>query len=241
MVLQDSNPSAPLNVLNLDLVRYQRALELQRVLVAQRRDGRIHDTLLLLRHPPVITIGRRGNENNILVSQQRLSEQGIEVHRVERGGDVTYHGPGQLVGYPIVDLQGQRKDVGWYMRSLEEVLIRTLDDFGISGKRVPGQIGVWLDERRKIASLGVRIQRWITYHGFALNVGRDLSHFALIVPCGLADREMTSMEVALGRRVEMPRIRESIVSHFSSVFDMAAAEILLEDLPALAPASEITS
>jgi lipoate-protein ligase B len=241
MVLQQNNPPATLNVLNLDLVRYRRALELQRVLVAHRREGRIHDTLVLLRHPPVITIGRRGDEDNILAPQQWLDEEGIEVHRVERGGDVTYHGPGQLVGYPIIDLKCQRKDVGWYVHSLEEVLIRTLDDFGMSGKRVPGQIGVWLDERRKIASLGVRIERWITYHGFALNVGRDLSHFALIVPCGLRGKEMTSMEVALGQKVDMTRVRGSVVRHFSGVFGMAPVEIVPEDLRALAFADETGS
>jgi len=214
-----------LSVLSLDLVPYSRALDLQRALVAARREGQVPDTLLLLRHPPVITLGRRGDEGNILVSQQWLAENGIEVHRVERGGDVTYHGPGQLIGYPILDLSSHRKDVGWYMHSLEEVLLRTLRDLGISGQRLPGHIGVWLDEQRKIASLGVRIERWITYHGFALNVGEESSQFSLIVPCGLVGRQMTFVEAVLGKPVDISRVKEHVVRHFCAVFDLAVEEM----------------
>jgi lipoic acid synthetase len=241
MVSPKNSPPPPLNVLNLDLIPYARALEFQRMLVALRRDARVEDTLLLLRHPPVITLGRRGNADNILAPREWLAEHRIEVHRVERGGDVTFHGPGQLVGYPILDLAHHRKDVGWYMHSLEEVLIRTLGEFGICGRRLPGQIGVWLDHRRKIVSLGVRIEGWTTYHGFALNVGQDLSHFALIVPCGLAGKEMTSMEATLGEKVEMGSVRESIVRNFSSVFGMDPVEVLPEDLPHPNPAYETAS
>ena len=209
-----------LRVLNLDLEPYDHALELQHRLVAARRDGRVGDTLILLEHPPVITLGRRGNEDNVLVSRQWLAAHGLQVRRVERGGDVTYHGPGQLVGYPIVDLRQHRQDVAWYVHSLEEVLIRTLLDFGVVAKRLPGNVGVWLDERRKIASLGVRIESWITYHGFALNVSPDLSHFDLVVPCGLVGKEVTSMEEALGREVEMSDIRSQVAQNFATIFGL---------------------
>lgn len=219
-----------LNVLNLGLEPYDTALELQHRLVAARRDGRVEDTLILLEHPPVITLGRRGDESNILVSRQWLVDQGIQVRRVERGGDVTYHGPGQLVGYSVMDLRQHRQDVGWYMHSLEEVLIRTLSDFGIVAKRLPGNIGVWLDDNRKLAALGARIEDWITYHGFALNVSTDISHFRLIVPCGLVGKEVTSMEKVLGRKVGMAEVRERISDNFSRVFDIEMRIVALGDL-----------
>jgi lipoate-protein ligase B len=224
----------PINVLNLAQAAYEDALKLQHQLVAARREERIGDTLVLLEHPPVITLGRRGSESNILVSPRRLVEQGIQVHRVERGGDVTYHGPGQLVGYPILDLAHHRKDVGWYMRSLEEVLIRALDGLGISAGRLPDNIGVWLDDHTKIAALGVRIEGWITYHGFALNVAQDISLSELIVPCGLAGKEVTSMERVLGRAVDMARVRQLIEDSFCEVFGFEARECLMEQLLSLA-------
>ena len=219
-----------LNILNLGLEPYDGVLELQRQLAAARRDGRIEDTLILVEHPPVITLGRRGDESNILVSGQWLAARGIRVRRVERGGDVTYHGPGQLVGYPIMDLRQHRQDVGWYMHSLEEVLIRTLSDFGIVAKRVPGSIGVWVDEGRKIAALGVRIEAWVTCHGFALNVAPDLSHFRLIIPCGLVGKEVTSMEKTLGRGVDVAEVLEQVAHNFSIVFRMRMRRIALDEL-----------
>jgi lipoate-protein ligase B len=218
------------NILNLDIEPYDTALELQRQLVAARRAGRVEDTLVLLEHPPVITLGRRGNESHILASRQWLADHGIQVRRVERGGDVTYHGPGQLVGYPVMDLRQHRQDVGWYVQSLEEVLIRTLSDFGIAAKRLPGNIGVWLDDSRKIAALGVRIEEWITYHGFALNVSTDVSYFGLIVPCGLAGKEVTSMQKVLGCTVNMAGVRERVSDNFSRVFDADLRRVALGDL-----------
>ena len=220
----------PLNVSNLGLQPYDSVLELQHRMVAARREGRAGDTLLLLQHPPVITLGRRGNEDNILDSREWLEEKGIRVHRVERGGDVTYHGPGQLVGYPIMDLTQHRTDIGWFMHSLEEVLIRTLADFGIVASTLPGTIGVWLDERTKIASLGVRIENWIAYHGFALNVAQDVSTFQLIVPCGLTDTEITSMERVLGHPIEISTVSERVVDNFCAVFAMKPRRIRLEEL-----------
>lgn len=219
-----------LNVLHLGLEPYDGVLELQHELVEARRAGLIADTLILVQHPPVITLGRRGNESNILVSRQWLAEHGIQVRRVERGGDVTYHGPGQLVGYPIIDLRHHRQDVGWYMHSLEEVVIRTLDQFGIAAKRLAGNIGVWLDEEKKIVALGARVENWIAYHGFALNVRPDLSHFDLIVPCGLVGKGVTSMEKMLGRPVDMAAVRERVAHDFSTVFGRRMREVALDDL-----------
>jgi len=217
----------PLIVLNLGQQPYQSALRLQHQLVAARKQGIIDDMLLLLQHPAVITMGRRADEANILVSKEQLAELGVEVHRVERGGDVTYHGPGQLVGYPILDLRQHRTDVGWYMQSLEEVLIRTLADFGIAACRLQGKIGVWLDDQTKIGALGVRIEDWTTYHGFALNVAEDLTHSQLVVPCGLANVEVTSMEKALGEAVDMVAVRERATENFCAVFAVKATEATL--------------
>lgn len=216
-----------LSLLSLDLVPYVEALDLQHRLVIARREGRIEDVLILLEHPPVITVGRRGDESNIVASRELLARLGIEVHRVERGGDVTYHGPGQLVGYPILDLRGHQQDVGWYMHSLEEVLIRALSDFGIEAGRLEGRIGVWIGDKN-IAALGARIEEWITYHGFALNVSPDLSHFDLIIPCGYRGVGVTSMEEVLGEAPEMSEVRKSVARRFSQVFGVEIRQTALE-------------
>lgn len=219
-------------VLNLGVKPYERALDLQHRLVAARREGRIEDVLILLEHPPVITLGRRGDESNIVASRELLARLGIEVHRVERGGDVTYHGPGQLVGYPILDLRGHRQDVGWYMRSLEEVLMRALSDFGVKASRLEGRIGVWVGDKN-IAALGARIEEWITYHGFALNVSPDLSPFDLIIPCGYRGIGVTSMEEVLGEAPEMSEVRKRVAQRFSEVFGVEVRQAALEELLAL--------
>lgn len=216
-------------LLNLGFEPYNRALDLQHRLVAARREGRIEDVLILLEHPPVITLGRRGDESNIVASRELLARLGIEVHRVERGGDVTYHGPGQLLGYPILDLRGYRQDVGWYMHSLEEVLIRALSDFGVEAGRLEGRIGVWIGDKN-IAALGARIEEWITYHGFALNVSPDLSHFDLIIPCGYRGIGVTSMEEVLGEAPEMREVRRSVAQRFSEVFGVEVRQAALEEL-----------
>jgi lipoyl(octanoyl) transferase len=209
-----------LNVRRLGVVPYAEALELQRSLVDDRRAGRVGDTLLLLEHPHVITLGVRGGRTHVLASADTLATRGIEIHETGRGGDVTYHGPGQVVGYPILDLNPDRRDVHRYVRDLEEVLIRTAGDFGIDAGRVPGLTGVWVGND-KLAAIGVRIARWVTSHGFALNVSTNLDYFSLIVPCGIADRGVTSLSRLLGHSVELDTVEDRIANHFSNVFQLS--------------------
>ena len=212
-------PLPRLEVQRLGLVPYGEALQLQRALVDERRAGRIPDRLLLLQHPPVITVGVKGDggRSNIVAAARRLDELGITVAETGRGGDVTYHGPGQIVGYPILDLRPDRCDVHRYVRDLEEVMIRVCADYGVAAGRVAGLTGTWVGGD-KIGAIGVRISRWITSHGFAFNVSTNLQHFQLIVPCGIADRGVTSLEQATGRSLAIPEVEDRIVRHFCAVF-----------------------
>jgi len=223
-----SQPAARtrLSVLRWGVVDYADGLERQKALVEERRAGRIGDTLVLLEHPPVITLGvkTRGKSTNILASPADLEREGVPVFETGRGGDVTYHGPGQLVGYPIFDLNPDRRDVHRYVRDLEQALILALAEFGVEAGRVQGLTGVWVGpagREEKIGAIGVRISRWITSHGFALNVGTDLSRFGLIVPCGIADHGVTSLERVLGRPVPMPDVRDAVVRGFERAFGTA--------------------
>jgi lipoyl(octanoyl) transferase len=212
------NDAIALEVQDLGLVPYAEALALQSDLVGRRRAGDIPDQLLLLQHPHVITLGTASSRAHIVADQSRLQELGIDLVDVGRGGDVTYHGPGQLVGYPILDLKPDRKDVHRYLRDLESVLVRTLGEMGIQGEPVPDLTGVWVDGR-KIAAIGVRISSgWITSHGFALNVSNDLSFFETIVPCGIQDVSVTSVSQELGRPVGVPDILGIVSRAFSKVF-----------------------
>lgn len=203
----------------LGQIGYQEALDLQADLVEQRRRGEIGDTLLLLEHPPVITLGvkTRNTRTNIIASDAQLAEAGVAVFQTGRGGDVTYHGPGQLVGYPILDLNPHRRDVHKYVRDIEQVLIDAVASLGIAAARADGLTGIWVGSD-KLAAIGVRISRWITSHGFALNVATDLSHFDLIVPCGIQDRGVTSVERLLGRPVAMAEVEAAVEAAFSSMF-----------------------
>ena len=217
-----AGPAAPrtIDVRRLGRVEYEAAVDLQKQLVEARRTGAIGDTLLLLEHPPVITLGvkTRGERTHIVASESALAAAGVTVFETGRGGDITYHGPGQLVGYPIFDLNPDRRDVHRYVRDLEEVLIRAATWFGIDARRVPGLTGVWAGEpgrEEKLAAIGVRISRWITSHGFALNVGTNLDHFNLIVPCGIADRGVTSLSRLLGRDVTMAEAEDAVVRGFA--------------------------
>jgi lipoyl(octanoyl) transferase len=196
---------------------YPQGLQLQEELLAARRN-QPDDILLLLEHPPVITLGRGGQERNLLLPEARLAERGIAVHRVGRGGDVTYHGPGQLVGYPIVDLAPRGRDLHRFLRLLEATLLATLAAFGLQGRRHPGRTGVWVGEA-KIASIGIGVRHWISWHGFALNVATDLGAFDQIVPCGLAGVRMTSMEALLGRALPLSQVETALIDAFARCFD----------------------
>jgi len=182
--------------------------------------------LLFVEHPPVYTIGKSGHMENVLLDDVAMEEKGVEFFRTNRGGDITFHGPGQLVGYPILDLERFRTDLGWYLRSLEEVGIRVLAEYGIEGGRSAGETGIWLQpgirgRERKICAMGVRCSRWITMHGFALNINTDLSWFGNIVPCGIPDKQVTSLEKELGRRVDVEDVKARWKSRFEEVFDVA--------------------
>jgi len=186
--------------------------------VERLRTSEAPEQLLLLEHPHVFTLGRGADANNILADPHQLQSNSVEVHETGRGGDVTYHGPGQLVGYPIINLKPDRCDVHRYVRDLEEVLIRTIADFGIEGGRIEGLTGVWVGNE-KIAAIGVRIARWITSHGFALNVNTDLKFFQMIVPCGITDKGVTSIARLLGREVDLGEVATAAARHFGDVFD----------------------
>jgi lipoyl(octanoyl) transferase len=210
----------------LGRIGYGEALALQRELVAARQQGRTPDHLLLLEHAHVITLGRNGHMENLLASGEVLDRAGISFYPTDRGGDVTYHGPGQLVGYPILDLREWKRDVGAYVRGIEQVIIDTLADFGIAAGRIPKLTGVWVEER-KIAAIGVHISRWVTSHGFALNVATDLSYFQYIVPCGLT-KPVASM-AQFGVRASLDEVGRVLAAHFGRIFDCE----MLRDLPEL--------
>ena len=210
----------PLEVRRLGLVPYPDALALQRALVEDRRADRIPDLLLLLEHPAVITLGVKGDggRSHVLASEEQLQTLGIDVHETGRGGDVTYHGPGQIVGYPILDLKPDRCDVHRYVRDVEEVLIRVCAGYGVTAGRIAGLTGAWIGAE-KVGAIGVRISRWITSHGFAFNVRTNLDHFRLIVPCGLGDHGVTSLSSAVGRDVPIEDVEDALTRHFCAVFD----------------------
>jgi lipoyl(octanoyl) transferase len=211
----------PLEVRRLGLVAYAEGLELQRALVEERRAGRIPDTLLLLQHPHVVTVGvKKDGRRHILATPEQLAARGVEVFETGRGGDVTYHGPGQIVGYPILDLNPDRRDVHQYVRDLEEVMIRVCADYGLAAGRVTGMSGAWIGEA-KIGAIGVRISRWITSHGFAFNVTTDVDFFNLIVPCGISDRGVTSLTQETGRRPIIAEVEDRLVCRFAEVFESA--------------------
>jgi lipoyl(octanoyl) transferase len=202
----------------LGTVSYSEGLSLQAEAVERLRSGAGAEQLFLLEHPNVFTLGRGADRAHILASTQSLEANLIEVHETGRGGDVTYHGPGQVVGYPIINLKPDRCDVHRYVRDIEEVLIRALRDFGIECGRIAGLTGVWVGDE-KIAAIGVRIARWITSHGFALNVSTDLDYFRLIVPCGISDKGVTSMERVLGQKLDIQKVIWAIARHFGEIFN----------------------
>lgn len=221
-----SNP--PVTCWQLGRVEYPDGLELQRQFTAARKGGQGSDALLLLEHPPVLTLGRGAKRAHVLASPAELAARGVEVFETDRGGDVTYHGPGQLVGYPLLHLGPGRQDVRKYVRAIEEILIRTVGDFGIVAGRIERWPGVWVERSRlggprKIAALGVHLSRWLTSHGFALNLEPELDHFGLIVPCGITEGGVTSMAKELGTRIDPAAVTRRLIEHFGQVFDCSVA------------------
>jgi lipoyl(octanoyl) transferase len=224
-------------IVDLGFIGYADAFELQKRIVAARKADAIGDVLLLCEHPHVITLGRSGKRENLLASERVLAQKGVEFHATNRGGDITYHGPGQIVGYPVIQLSAIRRDVVWYVRMLEEVMIRTCGNFGVVARREEGKSGVWidsvagnLDAAEKIGAIGVHISRWVTSHGFAFNVATDLRYFELIVPCGIAERKATSLEKVLGRAVKRNEAAPKLVEHFGEVFGREPQPATREEL-----------
>lgn len=236
--MTSDNPAArELWVVRLGTLAYSEALELQRAVARDRITGAIpQDVLLLVEHPPVVTFGRSSKQKNMISSPDFLASRAVELFEVERGGDVTFHGPGQLVGYPIIDLKRHRQDLHWFLRQVEEALIRTLGDYGIPSERSTGYTGVWT-RGRKIASIGVHARDWVTWHGFALNVTTDLSYFDLIVPCGIQDVVMTSVAKEMELRGDVPSslsvngVADVVAAMFAEVFDLEPARVEAGRLP----------
>ncbi len=215
------------------MIGYAEAYTLQKRVVAARKAGAIVDVLLLCQHSHVITLGRSGKRENLLASEQVLRQKGVEFHATDRGGDITYHGPGQIVGYPILDLGAIRRDVVWYVRTLEEALIRATAEFGIGSERVAGKTGIWVragNSEEKLAAIGVHISRWVTSHGFAYNVSTDLRYFDLIVPCGIAGGKATSLEKLLGRSVQEKEVASRIARHLGELFALEMKEASRKEL-----------
>lgn len=225
-------------IVDLGFIGYADACALQERTVAARKIGAVEDVLFLCEHPHVITQGRNGKREHLLVSEQVLRQKGVELHHSSRGGDITYHGPGQIVGYPILNLAAIRRDVGWYMRMLEEVMIRATLEYGVAASRVTGRTGIWVQtanvSEEKLGAIGVHLSRWVSSHGFAYNVSTDLRYFDLIVPCGIADRKATSLEKLLGRHIERHEVATRLTAHFGELFGLdmktASREALLRKL-----------
>jgi lipoate-protein ligase B len=212
-------------VWDLGRIEYGKAWDLQKELHRQRLLEEIPDVLLLLEHPPTITIGKSGAIENVLVAKEHLADKGVSLFFIDRGGDATYHGPGQIVGYPIMDLRLRGKDIRGFVHDIEEAIIRTMSDFSISAGRDETHPGVWVN-REELAAIGLGVRRWVSMHGFAINVDPDMDHFCLINPCGFSDRRATSMSEILGATLSKDVVLDRLIHHFSDVFDFAAESTL---------------
>jgi len=201
-------------------IPYREMFEQQRNRRLAVEEHRAPNALFLLEHTPVITLGRNAHPEHLLLSKERYAQEGIEIVEVDRGGDVTYHGPGQLVAYPILDLNQWRCSVGWYLRTLEEVIIRLLREYGLAGVRMEGFTGVWVNGA-KVAAIGVGVHKWVTFHGLALNVNPDMRHFSFIIPCGIADKPVTSLNQLLGRAIDLQEVKHHLEKHFLATFEAA--------------------
>jgi len=222
-------------ITDLGLLSWSDAYALQRRIVAARKAGAIDDVLLFCEHPHVLTLGRNASQKNLLASENVLRQKNVELRETNRGGDITYHGPGQIVGYPILNLDIIRRDVHWYVRTLEEVMIRASADFGITAFRIPGKTGIWVQPpgnvpEEKLAAIGVHISRWVTSHGFAFNVSTDLRYFDLIIPCGIADRKATSLEKLLHRNVTLEEVKPRLAHHLTQLLSLTPREVVLSEL-----------
>jgi lipoyl(octanoyl) transferase len=218
---------------DLGLISWAEAYALQQRIVAARKAGAIDDVFLLCEHPHVITLGRNANRGNLLASEGVLRQKNVQLQPTNRGGDITYHGPGQIVGYPIVNLGGIKRDVGWYVRVLEEAMIRASREFGVESFRVPGKTGIWVHSEsteEKLGAIGVHLSRWVTSHGFAYNVSTDLRYFDLIVPCGIADRKATSLEKLLGRDVKLADVQAHLARHLAELLSLETRAVSREEL-----------
>jgi lipoyl(octanoyl) transferase len=232
-------------IVDVGLISYTGGYALQQRVVAARKTGVIADVLLLCEHPHVITLGRNGKRENLLASEHVLRQKGVEFHATNRGGDITYHGPGQIVGYPILNLADMKTDVHWYVRTLEEAMIRASADFGVTAFRIAGKTGIWVQtdikdavSEEKLAAIGVHISRWVTSHGFAYNVATDLRYFDLIVPCGISDRKATSLEKLLSRSVSLSEVKLHLVDHLAELFSLAPQQLSRKELLAQLARSE---
>jgi len=220
---------------DLALISWSDAYALQERLVAAQKAAAIDDVLLFCQHPHVITLGRNASEKNLLASEHVLRQKGVELRETNRGGDITYHGPGQIVGYPILNLDHIRRDVHWYVRTLEETMIRASADFGVAAYRIPGKTGIWVQPpgnipEEKLAAIGVHISRWVTSHGFAYNVSTDLRYFDLIIPCGIADRKATSLEKLLQRNVSLDEVKPCLTDHLADLFALTTRRVSAQEL-----------
>ncbi len=218
--------SRKINILDYGRTHFKEAFDVQLEMIKKRREQKIKDTLILTEHYPVITLGRSGDENNLLVSREELESRGIEFQKINRGGDITYHGPGQLVGYPILKLANLKKDLHWLMRKYEEVFLRLLkEEFGIKGKRIEGETGVWV-ENNKITAIGIGAKRWISFHGFAFNIDPNMKHFELINPCGITDKGVTSLKKERpDLKISREELKTNLAKHFCSIFDLEVDKV----------------
>jgi lipoyl(octanoyl) transferase len=222
-------------ITDLGLLSWSDAYALQQRIVAARKANAIDDVLLFCEHPHVLTLGRNASQKNLLASENVLRQKNVELRETNRGGDITYHGPGQIIGYPILNLDDIRRDVHWYVRTLEEAMIRGSADFGITAYRIPGKTGIWVQPpgnipEEKLAAIGVHISRWVTSHGFAFNVSTDLRYFDLIIPCGIADRKATSLEKLLHHNVTLDEVRPRLTHHLAELFSLTPRKLPLQNL-----------
>ncbi len=213
---------------DLGLVDYKEAWDLQKKIFELRRGNQIPDTFFMLQHPHTYTLGKVADKSNLLSSEEQLKDARVSVYEIDRGGDITYHGPGQIVGYPIISLSGWKEDTHLYLRSLEEIIIQTLSSYGIESGRNPKYTGVWIGDR-KIAAIGIKVSRWITMHGFAFNINTDLSFFNGIIPCGIKEKEVTSLQKELGREIDIEEVKNILLEKFTEVFGYSSYSVNEKD------------